>query len=198
MTHVGERIKIIRKMNNIKQKEFAERVSVSASYISKVESGKEVPTEMLLKLIALDFKVSLEWLRDGTGEMKEHYKGFDTITDEGLRLKYQTMKEFLEKTVSEQTGDNLKNIIQAYSNFVSLVTMPGLTDENQENYLEALYNINSALEQITYNSYMLKTVSDSNYKALLQHKTKVDAGISRIDQNIKKPYPATSYNTEKT
>ena len=29
-------------------------------------------------------------------------------------------------------GDNLKNIIQAYSNFVSLVTMPGLTDENQE------------------------------------------------------------------
>ena len=45
---------------------------------------------------------------------------------------------------------------------------------------------------------MLKTVSDSNYKALLQHKTKVDAGISRIDQNIKKPYPATSYNTEKT
>lgn len=114
------------------QKEFAERVSVSASYISKVESGKEVPTEMLLKLIALDFKVSLEWLRDGTGEMKEHYKGFDTITDEGLRLKYQTMKEFLEKTVSEQTGDNLKNIIQAYSNFVSLVTMPGLTDENQE------------------------------------------------------------------
>ena len=186
MAHVGERIKTIRKMNNIKQKEFAERVSVSASYISKVESGKEVPTEMLLKLIALDFKVSLEWLRDGIGEMKEHYKGFDTITDEGLRLKYQTMKEFLEKTVSEQTGDNLKNIIQAYSNFVSLVTMPGLTNENQENYLEALYNINSALEQITYNSYMLKTVSDSNYKALLQHKTKVDAGISRIDQNIKK------------
>lgn len=186
MAHVGERIKTIRKMNNIKQKEFAERVSVSASYISKVESGKEVPTEMLLKLIALDFKVSLEWLRDGTGEMKEHYEGFDTITDEGLRLKYQAMKEFLEKTVSEQTGDNLKNIIQAYSHFVSLVTMPGLTDENQENYLEALCSMNSALEQITYNSYMLKSVSDSNYKALLQHKTKVDTGISKIGEDIKK------------
>ena len=35
MEHMGERIKIIRKMYNIKQKEFAERVSVSASYISK-------------------------------------------------------------------------------------------------------------------------------------------------------------------
>ena len=46
MEHIGERIKIIRKMYNIKQKEFAERVSVSASYISKVESGKEVPTNI--------------------------------------------------------------------------------------------------------------------------------------------------------
>lgn len=186
MEHIGERIKIIRKMYNIKQKEFAERVSVSASYISKVESGKEVPTDMLLKLIALDFKISLDWLKDGIGEIKESSKGFDTITDEGLNSKYQTMKDFLEKQIVEQTGDNLKNIVQAYSHFVSLATMPGLTDENQENYLEALCSINSALEQIAYNSYMLKTVSDSNYKALLQHKTKIDTGISRIDENIKK------------
>ena len=42
------------------------------------------------------------------------------------------------------------------------------------------------LEQIAYNSYMLKSVSDSNYKALLQHKTNVDAGISKIDEDIKK------------
>lgn len=186
MEHIGERIKIIRKMYNIKQKEFAERVSVSASYISKVESGKEVPTDMLLKLIALDFKISLDWLKDGIGEIKESSKGFDTITDEGLNSKYQTMKDFLEKTISEQTGDNLKNIVQAYSNFVSLVTMPGLNDKNHTNYLDALCGVNNALEQIAYNSYMLKSVSDSNYKALLQHKTKVDAVINKIDEDIKK------------
>lgn len=186
MEHIGERIKTIRKMYNIKQKEFAERVSVSASYISKVESGKEIPTDMLLKLIALDFKVSLDWLRNGIGEIKENSKGFDTVTDEGLKAKYQTMKDFLEKQIAEQTGENLKNIVQAYSHFVSLVTMPGLDEENQRNYLEALCGINNVLEQITYNSYMLKSVSDSNYKALLQHKTKVDTGISKIDEGIKK------------
>ena len=173
-------------MYNIKQKEFAERVSVSASYISKVESGKEIPTDMLLKLIALDFKVSLDWLRNGIGEIKENSKGFDTVTDEGLKAKYQTMQDFLEKQIAEQTGENLKNIVQAYSHFVSLVTMPGLDEENQRNYLEALCGINNVLEQITYNSYMLKSVSDSNYKALLQHKTKVDTGISKIDEGIKK------------
>lgn len=186
MEHIGERIKTIRKMYNIKQKEFAERVSVSASYISKVESGKEIPTDMLLKLIALDFKVSLDWLRNGIGEIKENSKGFDTVTDEGLKAKYQTMQDFLEKQIAEQTGENLKNIVQAYSHFVSLVTMPGLDEENQRNYLEALCGINNVLEQITYNSYMLKSVSDSNYKALLQHKTKVDTGISKIDEGIKK------------
>lgn len=186
MEHIGERIKTIRKMYNIKQKEFAERVSVSASYISKVESGKEIPTDMLLKLIALDFKVSLDWLRNGIGEIKENSKGFDTVTDEGLKAKYQTMKDFLEKQIAEQTGENLKNIVQAYSHFVSLVTMPGLDEENQRNYLEALCGINNVLEQIAYNSYMLKSVSDSNYKALLQHKTKVDTGINKIDEDIKK------------
>ena len=164
MEHIGERIKIIRKMYNIKQKEFAERVSVSASYISKVESGKEVPTDMLLKLIALDFKISLDWLNS----------------------KYQTMKDFLEKQIVEQTGDNLKNIVQAYSHFVSLVTMPGLNNDNQSRYLEALHGVIDILEQITYSSYMLKSVSDNNYKALLQHKTKVDTGISKIDDDIKK------------
>ena len=122
MEHIGERIKIIRKMYNIKQKEFAERVSVSASYISKVESGKEVPTD----------------------------------------------------------------IVQAYSHFVSLVTMPGLNNDNQSRYLEALHGVIDILEQITYSSYMLKSVSDNNYKALLQHKTKVDTGISKIDDDIKK------------
>ena len=186
MEHIGERIKIIRKMYNIKQKEFAERVSVSASYISKVESGKEVPTDMLLKLIALDFKISLDWLKDGIGEIKESSKGFDTITDEGLNSKYQTMKDFLEKQIVEQTGDNLKNIVQAYSHFVSLVTMPGLNNDNQSRYLEALHGVIDILEQITYSSYMLKSVSDNNYKALLQHKTKVDTGISKIDDDIKK------------
>lgn len=186
MEHIGERIKIIRKMYNIKLKEFAERVSVSASYISKVESGKEVPTDMLLKLIALDFKISLDWLKDGIGEIKESSKGFDTITDEGLNSKYQTMKDFLEKQIVEQTGDNLKNIVQAYSHFVSLVTMPGLNNDNQSRYLEALHGVIDILEQITYSSYMLKSVSDNNYKALLQHKTKVDTGISKIDDDIKK------------
>lgn len=69
MTTVGERIKEVRRKKNIKQKEFAERVCVSASYISKIESDKEAPTDMLLKLISLEFHISSEWLVTGQGSI---------------------------------------------------------------------------------------------------------------------------------
>ena len=43
---------------------------VSASYISKVESGKEVPSEMFLKLVSLEFGASHDWLISGIGKCK--------------------------------------------------------------------------------------------------------------------------------
>ena len=183
---LNSRFKEVRKILKQTQKQYAEELGISQAHLSNIENERDNPSLSLVKLVCVKFGVSEEWLTEEKGEIFSKYNGFDIVTDEGLRSKYQIMKDILEKQIAEQTGDNLKNIVQAYSHFVSLATMPGLTDENQENYLEALCSINSALEQIAYNSYMLKTVSDSNYKALLQHKTKIDTGISRIDENIKK------------
>ena len=183
---LNERFKAVRKALKQTQKQYAEELGISQAHLSGVENGKDNPSMSLIKLVCVKYGISEEWLVDEKGSMFVKDSGFDTVTDEGLKAKYQIMKDFLEKTISEQTGDNLKNIVQAYSNFVSLVTMPGLNDKNHTNYLDALCGVNNALEQIAYNSYMLKSVSDSNYKALLQHKTKIDTGISRIDENIKK------------
>ncbi len=77
---LGSRIKQVRKTANMKQKDFAERLTVSPSYISKVETDKEIPTDMLLKLIALEFDVSFGWLKDGKGEptlSKSEYDYFE-------------------------------------------------------------------------------------------------------------------------
>ncbi len=183
---LNERFKAVRKALKQTQKQYAEELGISQAHLSGVENGKDNPSMSLIKLVCVKYGISEEWLVDEKGSMFVKDSGFDTVTDEGLKAKYQIMKDFLEKTISEQTGDNLKNIVQAYSNFVSLVTMPGLNDKNHTNYLDALCGVNNALEQIAYNSYMLKSVSDSNYKALLQHKTKVDAVINKIDEDIKK------------
>lgn len=186
MSDINTRFKELRIALKYSQKDFAENVGISRTHLSGIENGKDNPSMPLIKLVCLKYGINEEWLTDEKGRMFIKDRGFDTVTDEGLKAKYQIMKDFLEKQIAEQTGDNLKNIIQAYSHFVSLATMPGLIDENQGTYLEALCSINNVLEQITYNSYMLKSVSDSNYKALLQHKTKVDVGINKIDEDIKK------------
>lgn len=180
------RFKEIRTALKLTQKQYAEELGISQAHLSNIENGRDNPSLSLIKLACAKFGANEKYLTDGEGEKFYKDSSFDTRTDEGLRIKYQNMKGFFEKFIEEQTGDNLKNTIQAYSHFVSLVTMPGVSDDNQKNYLEALCNINNVLEQISYNSYMLKSVSDSNYKALLQHKTKVDSGIGKIDEDIKK------------
>ncbi len=186
MNDINSRFKELRNILKLNQKDFADNVGISRTHLSGIENGKDNPSMTLIKLVCLKYGVNEEWLIDNAGNMFVKDNGFDTVSDEGLKAKYQTMKDFLEKLITDQTGDNLKNIVQAYSHFVSLLTMPGLDAENQKNYLEALHGVNNVLEQIAYNSYMLKSVSDSNYKALLQHKTNVDTGINSIDENIKK------------
>ena len=58
MDTLGMRIRKVRKMYNLRQKDFADRLFVSAAYISMLEADKEHPTDMLLKLISLDFNIS--------------------------------------------------------------------------------------------------------------------------------------------
>lgn len=77
METIGSRLKLIRKNEKLTQTDFATRVLVSASYISKVESGKEIPSDIFIKLVALEFKTSYEWLKDGKGEMQIHETTYD-------------------------------------------------------------------------------------------------------------------------
>lgn len=84
---LGNRVKQVRKTANLKQKDFAERLTVSPSYISKVEADKEIPTDMLLKLIALEFNLSFDWLKEGKGEpsvKKGMYDYFERPNLEGF------------------------------------------------------------------------------------------------------------------
>ncbi len=73
---VGSRIKKVRELNNLTQKEFSEIICVTQSYISRVETDKETPTDMLIKLISLQFNISYAWLMDNSGDM-DAFKGYD-------------------------------------------------------------------------------------------------------------------------
>ncbi len=69
MESIGERIKNIRINNNLTQAEFGESVGVTQGYITKVESGKNPPSDQLIITISLRFGVREEWLRTGEEPM---------------------------------------------------------------------------------------------------------------------------------
>lgn len=68
-----ERLKLLRKELNIKQGDFAEKISTTQGHISDIENGRKNLSERTIKLICLEDwdgkTVNEEWLRTGEGEM---------------------------------------------------------------------------------------------------------------------------------
>ena len=69
MNDIGQRIKELRKMLGLSQKEFAEKIGKSLRAVQNWEYGQRTPDESTLKLIAKEFNVNEEWLKTGEGEM---------------------------------------------------------------------------------------------------------------------------------
>ena len=58
----NERLKEIRKQNNLNQKEFAELFGVNQKMISNYETGRNEPSIELLIKIADYYKISIDYL----------------------------------------------------------------------------------------------------------------------------------------
>ena len=65
MNTLGERIKQIRISNNMTQFEFSQRILTSRTFISLIENNKVTPSNSLLRLISIEFKISETWLKNG-------------------------------------------------------------------------------------------------------------------------------------
>lgn len=69
----SERLKQLRKVLDIKQGDFAEKISTTQGHISDIENGRKNLSDRTIKLICLEEwngkKVNEDWLRTGNGEM---------------------------------------------------------------------------------------------------------------------------------
>lgn len=66
---VNNRIKEVRKTNNLTQDEYAEKLRISKNYVCLLETGKKAPGDRLISDICREFSISEAWLRYGEGEM---------------------------------------------------------------------------------------------------------------------------------
>ena len=66
---MNERLKEIRKSNNLTLEEFGKRLGVTSAAISRLEKGNRNITEQMVLAICREFDINENWLRTGEGKM---------------------------------------------------------------------------------------------------------------------------------
>ena len=92
-----DRIKAVRKANNLTQTEFGERLGATRPMVASYEGGAVVPGDSILKLISKEFGVSFAWLKTGDGPMEDPV--LDETTAGKILDSYQNMPDRLRMLV---------------------------------------------------------------------------------------------------
>lgn len=87
----GKRIKAIRKVKGMTQMEFAEKLNISRSYMSKIEKGTKAVSIDLLVEIAVYCGSSLDYLVFGKSIAPEQIKKDILTARESLDILYQSL-----------------------------------------------------------------------------------------------------------
>ena len=140
MQDISSRIKEVRVSNKMTQTKFGNELSVTASYISRLESGREKPTDMLLKLIALRFNVATDWLFFGKGNKSYMSKASYDFYD-------RTSADNFHKGVL-QNLDDIKLYFSEYKNSSVDLHMNAILMELKS--LLEIYNDNPAYEAVVF------------------------------------------------
>lgn len=74
-------LKKLRILLNLTQDDFAYPLGITGSYVSDIERGKSNPSDSLLCLIEINYRVNREWLLNDEGEpfVKEWVEDWDTL-----------------------------------------------------------------------------------------------------------------------
>ena len=77
METCGDRIKSIRKEAKESQKEFSYTIGISQAHLSNIEKNKDNPSNKLLRVIASEYQVRYEWLKNGEEPKTLYREGMD-------------------------------------------------------------------------------------------------------------------------
>lgn len=65
---MNERIRLLRKKNEMTQEEFSVKIGLSRNFIAQIESGTKIPSDRTIKDICREFNVNETWIRTGEGD----------------------------------------------------------------------------------------------------------------------------------
>lgn len=102
---MNERIKAIRKKMDLSQEAFGERLGITKSSVSLLESGKNSPSEQTIRLICSEFGINENWIRTGKGDM------FEQLTEQEKLMKYTAL---LLKDKDSAVASAIQTLIVTY------------------------------------------------------------------------------------
>lgn len=105
------RIKQIRKANNLTQVEFGEKIGVKGNTVTNYETGLRTPTDAVMLSICREFHVNEDWLRNGVGDMfKQRDGSFSEILSELDDSDDDFIKSFI--TVYMELDEDSKEVLR--------------------------------------------------------------------------------------
>lgn len=66
---MNERIRKLRRLLDLTQQEFADRIGMKRNTVANYETNRNEPSASVITLICREFRVNEEWLRTGDGEI---------------------------------------------------------------------------------------------------------------------------------
>lgn len=184
MDTLGERIKEVRKKLNLKQKDFAKRLLVSTSYISKVETNVEIPTDTFLKLISYEFNVPFEILTGYSNDISEN-TSMETKIIEYSKRYYKRLSLSMSSIIENADSENIRYVAKSFGFFVGLVAAIDLSGEDKTAYYEAFFNFIDTLEKLQFFTRNSGKVIKKDYKNLLQYRNRLDEDMDTMTKSIK-------------
>ena len=179
---IGKKIKEFRKKNNLTIRELANKSSVSASYISDLESvGKKKPSLDVLSKIATALNISvselieenssfaeiIDSLDDASPKINTNYtynskkgKNFDKSIEKFRRLSFADKEDFLTKLSKDKPFSLLTNdFLSNFDNFTK-EDLINLCSEICLYYISSLIELqNNTIPDIKYNYDKLSNIS---------------------------------------
>ena len=94
---VNDRIKQVRTVLNISQRDFAKRIYISQALLGNIELGNRNVNDRTIQLISTAFNVSKNWLLTGEGEMLTSPAVDNKLSNliENFNQLEDTLKDFL-------------------------------------------------------------------------------------------------------
>lgn len=99
-----EKLRLIRKANNLTQAEIAEAIGISRGNLSGLELGKVNPTQVLINCISLKFNIDKKWLLDESNNdlsVLNNSANIMTLIIEKYDQLAPAYKKFVENQINE-------------------------------------------------------------------------------------------------